>query len=43
MRSFTKALYLFFAITILSTATAFASGGKLTGKVIDAKSGEPIV
>ncbi len=42
MRRFYTALYAFAALAMLSAAPVFASGGKLTGKVVDAKTGEPI-
>ncbi len=42
MRRFYKALYVFAALAMFSAGPVFASGGKLTGKVVDAKTGEPI-
>ncbi len=42
MRRFFTALYAFAVLATLSAAPVFASGGKLTGKVVDAKTGEPL-
>ena len=42
MRRFFMTLYALVALAMVTT-TAFAASGKLTGKVVDAKTGEPIV
>ena len=43
MKHFFTALFVFVALAIMLATTVYAASGKLTGKVVDAKTGGPIV
>ena len=43
MKIFTKLFYLIFIFLLLITSITFASSGKISGKVVDAETGEPLV